>query len=70
MLDRYSQKYKELKTLQVGDTVITAIKPDSRFPARGIGKIIKKFINDHEKLFWVIEIEAGWESNIDPHFLY
>ncbi|CAG8663598.1 7460_t:CDS:2 [Racocetra fulgida] len=34
MLDRYSQKDKERKTLQIGDIVLTVIKPDPKFPSR------------------------------------
>jgi ribonucleoside-diphosphate reductase alpha chain len=51
MLDRYSQKDKELKTLQVGDVVLTTIKPDPRFPSKGIGKIVDKFTNEQGVLF-------------------
>ena len=51
MLDRYSQKDKELKTLQIGDTVLTTIKPDPRFPSKGVGKIIDKSVNQHGMLF-------------------
>jgi len=51
MLDRYSQKDKELKSLQVEDIVITVIKPDPRFPSKGIGKIIDKFVNKQGILF-------------------
>ncbi|CAG8755749.1 10903_t:CDS:2 [Racocetra persica] len=36
MLDRYSQKDKERKTLQIGDIVLTVIKPDPKFPSREI----------------------------------
>lgn len=37
MLDRYTQKDLELNTLSVGDLVITIVKHDPKFPARGIG---------------------------------
>ena len=47
MLDRYSQKDKGLKTLQIGDIVLTVIKPDPRFPSKGVGKVIDKFVNQH-----------------------
>jgi ribonucleoside-diphosphate reductase alpha chain len=46
MLDRYSQKDKKRKSLQVGDIVLTVIKPDPNFPSRGIGKIVGKFENN------------------------
>ena len=70
MLDRYSQKDKELKTLQIGDIILTVIKPDPRFPSKGIGKIVDKFANQHRTLFWVIEVEEEFENNIDSNLLY
>ncbi|RHZ36264.1 adenosylcobalamin-dependent ribonucleoside-diphosphate reductase [endosymbiont GvMRE of Glomus versiforme] len=69
MLDRYSQKDKELKSLQIGDVVLTTIKYDPKFPSKGIGKIVDKF-TDNSIVFWVIEIEAEFENNIDPNLLY
>jgi ribonucleoside-diphosphate reductase alpha chain len=41
MLDRYSQKDRSLKTLGVNDLVVTIVKEDPKFPARGIGVITK-----------------------------
>ena len=70
MLDRYSQKDKELKTLQIGDIVLTTIKTDPRFPSKGIGKIVNQFTSLSQSLFWVIEIEEEFENNIDPFLLY
>lgn len=70
MLDRYSQKDKELKTLQIGDMVLTVIKSDPRFPSKGVGKVIDKLVNQHGMPFWVIEIEEEFEDNIDPSLLY
>ena len=70
MLDRYSQKDKGLKTLQIGDIILTVIKPDPRFPSKGIGKVVDKFSNQHRTLFWVIEIEEEFEDNIDSNLLY
>jgi ribonucleoside-diphosphate reductase alpha chain len=69
MLDRYSQKDKERKTLQVGDVVLTVIKPDPKFPSRGIGKIITK-INEKNVVYWVLEIEEEFTANIDPDLMY
>lgn len=51
MLDRYSQKDKERKTLQIGDIILTIIKLDPKFPARGIGKIVDKFIDNRGDSF-------------------
>ncbi|KLL01937.1 MAG: ribonucleotide-diphosphate reductase, alpha subunit [Mycoplasmataceae bacterium RC_NB112A] len=70
MLDRYSQKDKELKTLQPGDIVLTIIKPHSQFPSKGIGRIVDKFTNKHGILFWIIEIDEEFESQIDPYLLF
>jgi ribonucleoside-diphosphate reductase alpha chain len=39
MLDRYSFKDTEQKTLKVGDLVVLTINPDPNFPARGIGNV-------------------------------
>ncbi|MDY0115796.1 MAG: vitamin B12-dependent ribonucleotide reductase [Acholeplasmatales bacterium] len=46
MLDRYTQKDISLKTLKVGDLVLTIIKDDPKFPARGIG-YIKEIKHDY-----------------------
>ena len=70
MLDRYSQKGKERKTLQVGDVVLTVIKFDPKFPARGVGKIVDKFIDNQGNSFWVVEIEEEFINNIEPDLLY
>ncbi len=39
MLDRYTQKDLSLSTLDKGDLVITVVKNDPKFPARGIGYV-------------------------------
>ncbi len=39
MLDRYSQKDLNLKTLREGDIVLTIVRDDPKFPARGVGTI-------------------------------
>jgi ribonucleoside-diphosphate reductase alpha chain len=41
MLDRYTQKDLSLETLEEGDLVITIVKNDPKFPARGIGNVTK-----------------------------
>ena len=41
MLDRYTQKDVAQTTLSKGDTVVTIIKEDPKFPARGIGNVVK-----------------------------
>lgn len=40
MLDRYSQKDRNLITLGINDLVVTIVKEDPKFPSRGIGKVI------------------------------
>jgi ribonucleoside-diphosphate reductase alpha chain len=42
MLDRYSFKDIEKKTLKIGDFVVLTVKDDPKFPARGYG-IVKEF---------------------------
>ncbi len=39
MLDRYTQKDLTLKTLKEGDLVLTIVRDDPKFPARGVGII-------------------------------
>ena len=41
MLDRYTQKDLALNTLSKGDLVITVVKQDPKFPARGIGYVVE-----------------------------
>ncbi len=41
MLDRYTQKDLSLDTLSIGDLVITVVKNDPKFPARGIGNVLE-----------------------------
>src|SRR5699024_9326438 len=64
MLDRYSQKDKELNSLQVGDLVIVTTKLDPMFPSRGIG-ILEKI--DGDKYF--IKIEEQYVATIDEAML-
>ena len=52
MLDRYSQKDIDLKTLAVGDLVLTIVKEDPVYPARGVGYIKEMFDN-----YCIIELE-------------
>lgn len=41
MIDRYTQKDLALDTLREGDIVVTIVKDDPKFPARGIGHVRK-----------------------------
>ena len=52
MLDRYTQKDLSLKTLEVGDLVITIVKNDPKFPSRGIGYV---FSIDNDNISIMLE---------------
>ncbi len=62
MLDRYAQKDRELKTLGVGDIVLTVIKEDPKYPARGVG-IVKAI--DWKKESVTIEIEEEFRGTLE-----
>ena len=62
MLDRYAQKDRELRTLGVGDIVLTVIKEDPKYPARGVGGV--KAI-DWEKESVTIEIEEEFRGTLE-----
>jgi ribonucleoside-diphosphate reductase alpha chain len=62
MIDRYSFKDTEKKTLKVGDFVVLTVKEDPKFPARGLGYImsIDKTLNKARVL-----IDEDYRSAID-----
>lgn len=62
MIDRYSFKDTEKKTLKVGDFVVLTVKEDPKFPARGLGyvKAIDKASGKAD-----IWIEEAYRSSID-----
>lgn len=62
MLDRYSQKDRSLKTLGLNDIVITIVKDDPKFPARGIGEVIG--INLIEEVA-LIKLEEEWRGSLE-----
>lgn len=62
MLDRYSQKDAQLKTLKIGDLVIVITKEHVRFPSRGIGYV--EVINEENV---TVKIEKEFISNIDEN---
>lgn len=64
MLDRYAQKDETLKTLKVGDLVLTIIKNDPTFPTRGIGTVME-FLADDKCL---VRIEDQYISFIADEF--
>lgn len=62
MLDRYAQKDRGLKTLGVGDIVVTIVKDDPKFPARGIGMVVE-IDRNHENV--KIELEEEWRAPLE-----
>lgn len=62
MLDRYSFKDMEKKTLKVGDFVVLTIKEDPKFPARGLGFIEE--INWEENTA-LVQVEEEYRHNLD-----
>ncbi|AHF57502.1 vitamin B12-dependent ribonucleotide reductase [Spiroplasma eriocheiris] len=66
VLDRYAQKDNGLKTLKNNDLVITVIKDDGWFPARGFGHIVKV---DREAGTCDIKVEEDYVNSIDPNLL-
>ncbi|MBD7983175.1 vitamin B12-dependent ribonucleotide reductase [Sporosarcina sp. Sa2YVA2] len=62
MIDRYSFKDTEKKTLKVGDFVVLTVKEDPKFPARGLGFI--QSLNKEEG-FAEIWIEQEYRSSLD-----
>ncbi|MCM3088878.1 vitamin B12-dependent ribonucleotide reductase [Bhargavaea ginsengi] len=62
MIDRYSFKDTEKKTLGVGDYVVLTVKEDPKFPARGLGYILSL---DAENGLADIWIEPDYRSAID-----
>ena len=62
MIDRYSFKDTEKKTLKTGDFVVLTVKDDPKFPARGLGYIVS--IDVDAKTADVL-IEEDYRSAID-----
>ena len=56
MLDRYAQKDLSLETLNVNDIVLTVIRDDPKYPARGVGHVIE-IDRDNETLTILIDQE-------------
>lgn len=61
MLDRYSQKDPSNSTLGIDDIVITVIKDDPKYPARGIG-IVKEI--DYDKQVATILIDEEFRGTL------
>ncbi|MFD1926583.1 ribonucleotide reductase N-terminal alpha domain-containing protein [Sporosarcina siberiensis] len=62
MIDRYSFKDTEKKTLSVGDFVVLTVKEDPKFPARGLGYITALDKQNGTAEIW---IELDYRSAID-----
>ena len=62
MLDRYAQKDRELRTLGIGDIVLTVIKEDPKYPARGVG-VVKAIDWENESV--TIEIEEEFRGTLE-----
>lgn len=62
MIDRYSFKDTEKKTLKAGDFVVLTVKEDPKFPARGLGYIVSI---DHSINKVRVLIEEDYRSAID-----
>lgn len=62
MIDRYSFKDTEKKTLKAGDFVVLTVKQDPKFPARGLGFIVSIDQAANTAQVW---IEEDYRSAID-----
>ncbi|MCM3611243.1 vitamin B12-dependent ribonucleotide reductase [Planococcus sp. MERTA32b] len=62
MIDRYSFKDTEKKTLKAGDFVVLTVKEDPKFPARGLGFIVSVNPAANQAEVW---IEEDYRSAID-----
>ena len=62
MIDRYSFKDTEKKTLKAGDFVVLTVKEDPKFPARGLGFIVSVNLEANQAEVW---IEEDYRSAID-----
>ncbi|ANU23467.1 vitamin B12-dependent ribonucleotide reductase [Planococcus donghaensis] len=62
MIDRYSFKDTEKKTLKAGDFVVLTVKEDPKFPARGLGYIVSIDTQANKAQVW---IEEDYRSAID-----
>jgi len=62
MLDRYAQKDREHITLKVGDLVLTVVKDDPIYPARGVGRIKEM----HDDQSWaLIELDEEFRGSLE-----
>ncbi len=62
MLDRYSFKDTEKKTLREGDFVVLTVKDDPKFPARGLGYIVRI---DREQNIAEVKVDEEYRGVLD-----
>ncbi len=62
MLDRYSFKDTEKRTLREGDFVILTVKDDPKFPARGLGYIVSI---DREQKMAEVKVDQDYRGVLD-----
>lgn len=63
MLDRYAQKDRDHITLKVNDLVLTVVKDDPVYPARGVGRI--KEMHDEEDGWALIELDEEFRGSLE-----
>lgn len=63
MLDRYTFKDTEKKTLKAGDFVVLTVKDDPKFPARGYGFVISLDFDNNKA---TVEVDRDFLSVLDP----
>ena len=62
MIDRYSYKDTKKETLSEGDLVVLTVKPDPKYPARGIGYVEEL---DYENNEAVILLEEEYRTSLE-----
>ncbi|SFE30676.1 vitamin B12-dependent ribonucleotide reductase [Alteribacillus iranensis] len=63
MLDRYTFKDTEKKTLKIGDFVVLTVKDDPKFPARGYGFITALDMENNKA---TVQVDSDFLSVLDP----
>ena len=67
MIDRYSFKDMEKKTLKEGDFVVLTVREDPKFPARGLGYITKLDLENNKADIWIEEEYRSSIEDMDVH---
>lgn len=76
MLDRYSQKDRDLVSLDIGDLIVCVVRDDPKFPSRGVGYVIEidrlqEIVTiklEDEFMYQVSEFEANDSGTIRRRF--